>query len=161
MEINIDFLKRFLNNIGSLFGENCEIVLHDFTGNYEKMIIHIVNGQLSNRKIGGCPSSFFFEHLVEGEIVMEDKPVYFNAIQKGRILKSSTTFLKDKNDKIVGSVYINFDVTSFFTIQSVLSDFLNEARENVTQERGFLSEMYRNCWNIIWYSVKKKLASRQ
>ena len=46
MEINIDFLKRFLNNIGSLFGENCEIVLHDFTGNYEKMIIHIVNGQM-------------------------------------------------------------------------------------------------------------------
>lgn len=148
MEINIDFLKRFLNNIGALFGENCEIVLHDFTGNYEKTIIHIVNGHLSNRKIGDCPSSFFFEHLVEGEIVMEDKPVYFNTIQKGRILKSSTTFLKDKNDKIVGSVCINFDVTSFFTVQSVLSGFLNEAREDATQEREIL---VRNVSELLEY----------
>ncbi len=140
MEINMDFLKRFLNHIATLFGEGCEIVLHDFTGDYDSTIVHIVNGQVSGRKIGDCPSSFFFEHLVNGEIQMDDKPVYFNTTQKGKMLKSSTTFLRDKNNKIVGSVCINFDVTSFFSAQSMLDSFLNygEQKNNSPQEGEIL-----------------------
>lgn len=140
MEINMDFLKRFLNNIAVLFGERCEIVLHDFTGSYDNTIVHIVNGQISGRKIGDCPSSFFFEHLVNGEIQMDDKPVYFNTTQKGKMLKSSTTFLKDKNGKIVGSVCINFDVTAFFSAQCMLENFLNysEQKNEMPQENEIL-----------------------
>ncbi len=140
MEINMDFLKRFLNHIAALFGEGCEIVLHDFTGDYDSTIVYIVNGQVSGRKIGDCPSSFFFEHLVNGEIQMDDKPVYFNTTQKGKMLKSSTTFLRDKNNKIVGSVCINFDVTSFFSAQSMLDNFLNygEQKNNSPQEGEIL-----------------------
>ena len=82
MEINTDFLIRFLNNIAALFGDGCEIVLHDFTKDYDSTIIHIINGHLSGRKVGDCPSSFFFEHLVDGEIKMDDKPVYFNTTQR-------------------------------------------------------------------------------
>ena len=136
----MDFLKRFLNHIAALFGEGCEIVLHDFTGSYDNTIVYIVNGQVSGRKIGDCPSSFFFEHLVNGEIQMDDKPVYFNTTQKGKMLKSSTTFLRDKNNKIVGSVCINFDVTSFFSAQSMLDNFLNygEQKNNSPQEGEIL-----------------------
>jgi len=136
----MDFLKRFLNHIAALFGEGCEIVLHDFTGDYDSTIVYIVNGQVSGRKIGDCPSSFFFEHLVNGEIQMDDKPVYFNTTQKGKMLKSSTTFLRDKNNKIVGSVCINFDVTSFFSAQSMLDNFLNygEQKNNSPQEGEIL-----------------------
>lgn len=148
MEVNMEFLKRFLNNIGMLFGENCEIVLHDFTKDYEKTVVHIVNGQVSGRKIGDCPSSFFFEHLVDGEIVMEDKPVYFNTIQKGKILKSSTTFLKNKNGKIIGSVCINFDVTAFFAAKAVLDGFLHEGREEAVQEGELL---VRNVGELLEY----------
>ena len=43
MEINTDFLIRFLNNIAALFGDGCEIVLHDFTKDYDSTIIHIIN----------------------------------------------------------------------------------------------------------------------
>lgn len=140
MEINIDFLKRFLDNIGALLGQNCEVVLHDFTGTYDSTIVHIVNGQLSGRKIGDCPSSFFFEHLVEGEIQMNDKPVYFNTAQKGKMLKSSTTFLRDREGKIVGSVCINFDVTEFFAAHSALNHFLNynEKQNNIPQQEEIL-----------------------
>ena len=139
MEINIDFLKRFLDNIGALFGKNCEIVLHDFTGSYDSTIVHIVNGELSGRKIGDCPSSFFFEHLENGEIKMDDKAVYFNTAQKGKMLKSSTTFLRDSSGKIVGSVCINFDVTEFLSAQSVLDSFLNYGeKQNIIPQEGEL-----------------------
>ena len=104
MEINTDFLIRFLNNIAALFGDGCEIVLHDFTKDYDSTIIHIINGHLSGRKVGDCPSSFFFEHLVDGEIKMDDKPVYFNTTQKGKMLKSSTTFLRNKHNKIIKDI---------------------------------------------------------
>ena len=141
MEINTDFLIRFLNNIAALFGDGCEIVLHDFTKDYDSTIIHIINGHLSGRKVGDCPSSFFFEHLVDGEIKMDDKPVYFNTTQKGKMLKSSTTFLRNKHNKIIGSVCINFDVTSFFDAQSLLNHFLNYEEQKIQENEILVSNV--------------------
>ncbi len=115
--------------------------MHDFTKDYDSTIIHIINGHLSGRKVGDCPSSFFFEHLVDGEIKMDDKPVYFNTTQKGKMLKSSTTFLRNKHNKIIGSVCINFDVTSFFDAQSLLNHFLNYEEQKIQENEILVSNV--------------------
>ena len=59
MEINTDFLIRFLNNIAALFGDGCEIVLHDFTKDYDSTIIHIVNAPPAGSTAAQCPTRFF------------------------------------------------------------------------------------------------------
>lgn len=74
----LEDLKRLADNLGKLLGRGCEIVIHDLSGDCDSTIVHIVNGELSGREIGGCPSSLFFEHAPDLSGHEEELSVYFN-----------------------------------------------------------------------------------
>lgn len=56
-------IKDLSNNLGRLLGPDCEVVVHDFTNGLEHTIVHIVNGHVSGREVGGCPTNLFFENV--------------------------------------------------------------------------------------------------
>ena len=63
IDINYDFLQRLIRNLGELFGDKCEIVVHDYRNGLDHTIIDIVNGQVTGRSVGGCPSKSVVEKL--------------------------------------------------------------------------------------------------
>lgn len=125
MGYELDNLKRLADNLGRMFGKRCEIVIHDFTEGYERTIVHIVNGELSGREIGGCPTSLFFEQVPDLQKYEEKVSEYFSKTADGRVIKSSTTFLRDDAGSIAGSICVNLDVTEFYALQQELGQFLN------------------------------------
>ncbi len=116
--LNKELCARFIENIAKFLGEDCEITIHDFRNGYDETIIKIINGHVTGRNEGGCPTSLFFEHF-RGEI-FNDEPLYINTTKDGKILKSSSTFIKDDKGSVIGAICINMDITELALAQNAI-----------------------------------------
>lgn len=103
--------KREANMIARAFGANCEAVVHDFT-DLEHSVVH-VEGNVTNRAIGAPVTDLVVKTLRAGGSRVADLISYRNTTPEGRILKSSTCFLRDTDGEIIGALCINFDITDF------------------------------------------------
>ncbi len=95
--------------LGKVLGPDYEVVLHD-TENHINSIIAIANGHVSQRQVGGPLTNFGLEVLSDETYKDRDYKINYNGISRDhRILRSSTMFIKDGDEKIVGMLCINFD----------------------------------------------------
>mgnify|MGYP000001837329 CR=1 FL=1 len=108
----IEFYKRFAHGLALQFGPNCEVVVHDLeTEDVDHSIVVIENGHVSGRKLGDGPSHIVFESMHEGTTEVHDREPYLTKTTDGKLLKSSTIFIRDDEGKPVGILGINFDIT--------------------------------------------------
>lgn len=126
--------RALVNMVAETFGSNCEVVLHDFS-NMQNSIVEIANGHVTGRSIGSPLPEHSLKRISEGRV--EDVINYTGKSAEGRVLKSSTTFIKDNQGKVVGCFCINFDMTELVVAQKVLNDIMNVAtdtNENAPQK---------------------------
>ena len=98
IEEALPLLKRIMKLISLTLGEECEVVLHDWSKGYEQSIIAIENGHVTNREIGDCGSNLGLE-VMRGTIKDGDRFNYVTKTSLGKTLKSSTTYLcNDEGD---------------------------------------------------------------
>jgi predicted transcriptional regulator YheO len=134
--MNLDLLKQLANGIATHFGNNCEIVLHDLTtGNIESSIIVIENGHVTNRKLGDGPSHVVLEALRGDHSKLEDHLGYLTRTSDGRILKSSTMYIRDENNKITHIFSINYDITNLLLIETSMESFTGTKDRNKEPEK--------------------------
>ena len=105
-------IKKFISIadfLGEVLGSNTEILLHDLI-NYEKSIVHIINGNISNRKIGDPVTDLILEFMAtESKGNKQFISNYNSKTIKGRLLYSSTYFIRDDENQIVGALCLNSD----------------------------------------------------
>ncbi len=107
-----DFARRMVKALAIQFGSTCEVVLHDLTGgDLDHTIIAIENGHISGRALGDGPSRIALEAIHDSEETHSDKLSYLTKTRDGKILKSSTIFLRDDNGRAIGILAINNDIT--------------------------------------------------
>ena len=63
MDHTLKLLKQMAHGIAKQFGTSCEVVIHDLNKDLETSIVHIENGQVTNRKFGDGPSGIVLETL--------------------------------------------------------------------------------------------------
>ena len=108
----IEFYKRLAHGLALQFGPNCEVVVHDLeTEDVDHSIVVIENGHVSGRKLGDGPSHIVFESMHEGATDVRDREPYLTKTTDGKLLKSSTIFIRNDEGKPVGILGINFDIT--------------------------------------------------
>lgn len=125
--IDFDFFIRFAEGLQQFLGDKCEIVIHDFRKGFEHSITHIINGKVSGRGIGGPPRGAMISKSGEDIDQYRDSRIYFFTGTDGRtgqIFKSCTTLISDENNKIIGSVCLNLEVTDFIFAQNALQNFV-------------------------------------
>ena len=114
-------LSGVLDLIARHFGENVEVVLHDFSAgvNSPQSLVDIRNGHVTGRKIGDCASKHGMQ-AVKGEMI--DGDIYNEIIytEKGTILRGSSYSIKDEDGKVVGSICINQDITDSVKYENYL-----------------------------------------
>ncbi len=120
-----EFLKRVAQGLAGAVGKMCEVVIHDFN-DAEHSIIAIENGYVTGRKVG---DSFG----VLGLQVLRDPPKgdlinYRTETKDGRLLRSSSLFLRDKKGDMFGALCVNLDVTEVAKAQKVLEDLTSSLR---------------------------------
>ena len=99
---------RMARVLVKMYGSKCEVAIHDFL-RLPNSVIHI-EGNVTTRKPGAPVTDLVLRGLrAQGDDVL-DLPAYRNKTRDGRILKSSTTFLRDDSGGVIGAFCINMDV---------------------------------------------------
>ena len=118
---NLESLKRLADAIVAVFGDRCEVVIHDFS-DMARSVVYIA-GNVTNRSVGAPITDLPFRLLKEFGNKVPDKIGYKNTAGNGKFLKCSTVFLRDQKGKVEGCLCINFDVTDFVFLSMGFSDF--------------------------------------
>ena len=117
--------QSLMKGLTAIFGNNCEAVLHDLTEGYESTVVMIENGHVTGRRIGDCGSNLGLE-VLRGTAVDGDKYGYFTNTRDGRVLRSSSIYIRNDDGKVIGCLCINFDVSNLMvadkTIRSLISN---------------------------------------
>ncbi len=111
-ESQLDFYKRLAHALALQFGSGCEVVVHDLEAtDPSHSIVAIENGHVTGRKLGDGPSHVVLEALHAGTERLEDRLAYLTKTADGKILKSSTVFIRDDDGRTVGIFAVNYDIT--------------------------------------------------
>lgn len=130
MSQRLDLLKQIAHGLAVQFGSSCEIVIHDLRKKeLESSIVYIENGHISNRKLGDGPSSVVLETLSRDPSEIQDRHSYLTKTDDGRILKSSTMYIRDENDSIAYIFSLNYDITALLTIDTAIQSLISVEKE--------------------------------
>lgn len=136
MRHTLDFLKQLAHGLAIQFGSSCEIAIHDLkTKDLEKSIVYIENGHISNRQTGDGPSGIVLETLQSDPSTIHDKLSYLTKTEDGRILKSSTFYIRDDDGSISYIFSLNYDITAF-TAASTAIQSLVATKDNLPDLTG-------------------------
>ena len=125
MSHTLDFLKQLAHGLAIQFGSSCEIAIHDLkTKDLEKSIVYIENGHISNRQIGDGPSGIVLETLQSDPSTIHDKLSYLTKTEDGRILKSSTFYIRDDDGSISYIFSLNYDITAFTAASTAIQSLI-------------------------------------
>lgn len=120
-----DILKQIAHGIAQQFGSNCEVVVHSINcRELKSSIVFIENGHVSNRRLGNGPSHIVLEALKKDPRELPDKLNYLTKSHDGRILKSSTIFIRDDKDTLSAILAINYDITGFLAAQGSINSLI-------------------------------------
>lgn len=115
-EVGMERLVTIAHGISRQFGRDCEVCIHDLAiKDLEHTIVFIINGHVTGRKAGDGASKVVLETLeaLERGESITDHLGYRTHTADGKILKSSTIFLKDEDGRYRYIMGINYDITSF------------------------------------------------
>lgn len=150
-----DNLIRLIKMISNQFGDKCEVVLHDLTEDYNHTIVAIENSHVTGRKVGDCGSNLGLE-VLRGKNSSGDRYNYKTQLKDGRFIRSSTVHLKDDDDKIIGAICVNYDITNFLITENILkgfTDFPTDSKEDTeifaNNVNELLDYLIQECQKII------------
>lgn len=127
-ETILESLTFIAHGIARQFGSNCEVCIHDLkTSDPEHSIIYIINGHVTGRDIGDAPSKIVLESieaLSKGDN-LTDHLCYLTKGTGGKLLKSSTIFVKDYNNEFHYVLSINLDISGFTAFDSALKSLIS------------------------------------
>lgn len=152
----LNFLSQVGKALAGQFGENCEIVIHRIDPNdMNHTIVSIENGQVSSRQLGDGPSQIVLETLKKDPAELHDHINYITHTHDGRVLKSSTLYLKDEQGKLEAIFAINYDVSNLIMAENVLHSFMAvETKENPNEPNFIPQNVNELLDDLIQESVK-------
>lgn len=121
------FLTQLAKGIAAQFGPQCEVAVHDLTQSTEKTVIAIENGHVTGRHVGDGASEVVLQALKSKNA--EDNLGYFTRTSDGRLLRSSSLYIRDETGKVTALLGINYDITALSHATSILGQFVGAPQE--------------------------------
>lgn len=110
--------------LGAALGKDCEVVLHDLRYPDES-VIAIANGDISSRKVGAPATDFILKLMQVGKKRDQEYMTnYYGKSVNGHTLRSSTFFIHDEEDNIIGALCLNYDVQRYLDVRKQLDAFI-------------------------------------
>ncbi|MCI9121663.1 MAG: transcriptional regulator [Oscillibacter sp.] len=118
-------LRQVAAGITAQFGNDCEVVVHDLSRDPDRSIVFIVNGHVSGRKVGDGASNVVMEQLRTQDPEPKDHLCYLTKTPDGKILKSSTVYIRDRKGKVSAILSINYDISRLMLMEQALHDLVS------------------------------------
>ena len=137
MAQNLDFLKQLAHGMAVQFGSSCEVVIHDLSKkDLENSIVYIENGHVSNRHTGDGPSGILLETLRTDPEKLQDRLAYLTRTEDGRILKSSTLYIRDEKGRVNYLFSINYDITTLLAAETTIKGLMKIHHDEDEKEKS-------------------------
>ncbi|WP_297404418.1 PAS domain-containing protein [uncultured Cetobacterium sp.] len=127
MEKDIKILeeyKKIAKFMSCCYGENVEVILHDLIDINESGV-EIYNGHISGRKKGAPISELGMKILKEKIYEKQDFISNSKGLVGGKVLRSSTYFIKNEIGKIIGLICVNINITKYLELAHEIEKFVN------------------------------------
>ncbi len=121
----LEELRHIARGIAAQFGSGCEVVIHDLSRHPDHTIVAIENGHVSGRKVGDGASSVVLERMEHQEQEAQDHLCYLTRTPDGRILKSSTIYIRNSRGKVAAILAINFDISALMMAADAVKEFIS------------------------------------
>ena len=121
----LELLKQVAGGIAAQFGANCEVVVHDLSRNPDHSIVAIVNGHVSGRKVGDGASHVVMEQLQTNDPEPQDHLCYLMKTPDGKILKSSTVYIRNGRGKVSAILAINYDISKLLMVEDAVRELVS------------------------------------
>ncbi len=118
----LSVLKQVAAALAAQFGSNCEVVVHDLESqDPAHSIVHIENGHVTGRKVGDGPSNVVLEQIMSHNEDPQDCLGYLCRTDGGKVLKSSTVYIRSPGGAVSGILSINFDISALLMVEQAVS----------------------------------------
>ncbi|GIN14222.1 hypothetical protein J26TS2_40890 [Shouchella clausii] len=129
----LPLLSSIIKGIAAQFGPNCEVVLHDLTKGYESTIVLIENAHVTGRRVGDCGSNLGLE-VLRGSTNEGDRYNYITHTRDGKVVRSSSIYLKNSKQEVIGSICINMDISDLMIAENAIKSLtLHDSEEKVDE----------------------------
>ncbi len=126
-------LAQIADALAGAFPRNLEVVVHDLS-DPRRSIRHIA-GDVTHRKPGGPITDLVVRALRREGREIRDRHNYRTTTRDGRLLKSSTAFIRDRRGEVVAAFCINFDTTDYRNACQALEMFANATADFDGEEK--------------------------
>ena len=117
-------LKQLADLMTDMFGDNCEVVIHDLTT--EKMQLVHITGKVTKRTIGAPVTDVVKKYLLLDGNAVEDRHSFMTLTDDGSELKSSTSYIRNSKGDVVYAFCVNFNTTDHHNAIQMLEAFVNK-----------------------------------
>lgn len=126
--------------LGRALGPDYEVAFHDLTDK-DCSIVAIANNHISGREIGAPLTNVALKIIADRSYLTSDYRVHYRGVSAdGKMLRSSTFFIKDDAGALIGMLCINFDDSRY----KALSDsILGLCHPDTFVETNFLFDEQR------------------
>ena len=125
----LELLRQVAAGIAAQFGSSCEVAIHDLSRDPDRSIVFIANGHVSGRKVGDGASNVVMEQLRTQDPEPKDHLCYLTKTPDGKILKSSTVYIRDRKGKVSAILAINYDISRLILMEEALHDLTSTGEE--------------------------------
>ncbi|WP_432664364.1 PAS domain-containing protein [Wukongibacter baidiensis] len=135
MKVNKD-LKRYFpiaNLVAKTFGKNCEVVIHDLT-HPQNSVVYVVNNHVTGREVGETFNILIKQVLLSKDFDRDITANYKTITKDGREIKSSTAFIRNSKNEVIGAICINYDLEKMKDMKDFLDDFMKVKEETIEDE---------------------------
>ena len=128
-------LKQIASALAAQFGPNCEVVIHDLIAkDPERSIVFIENGHVTGRKVGDGPSTVVMEQILHANENPKDHLGYLTRTPDGKILKSSTVYIRDGRGRVTAILSINYDISALLMVENAIGGLVHTAEAGQGKE---------------------------
>ncbi|MEJ5357486.1 MAG: PAS domain-containing protein [Desulfobacterales bacterium] len=114
-------LSQIADSLVRTFPRHLEVVVHDLSD--PRHSIRHIAGDVTRRKAGGPLTDLVVRALRREGREIRDRYNYRTTTRDGRVLKSTTTFIRDRRGEIVAAFCVNFDTTDYRNAAQALEIF--------------------------------------
>ena len=125
----LELLRQVAAGIAAQFGSDCEVAIHDLSRDPDRSIVFIANGHVSGRKVGDGASNVVMEQLRTNDPAPQDHLCYLTRTPDGKILKSSTVYIRDRKGRVSAILAINYDISRLILMEEALHDLVSTGEE--------------------------------
>ncbi|MHC1719021.1 MAG: transcriptional regulator [Acidaminococcaceae bacterium] len=125
------YLKKYIplvDFLAEVFGDDAEVVLQDVS-DFNNSVISIRNNHISGRKLG-APATNLVLKVMNGNFTDKNYVTNYRGVSAvGKVVRSSTYFIKDDKNVVVGMLCINIDIDKFVQLKNHLDSILKLPEE--------------------------------